>query len=82
MAAACRNRKNGGHWSSRRKLYFWMVTPTFAILKKNGTIKVFYDFKKISTLLKNHPIPRPQSEDMIQAMEEFASATALDSNIG
>jgi hypothetical protein len=31
------------------------ASPTFAISKKNGTIRVVSDFKKLNSLLKRHP---------------------------
>jgi hypothetical protein len=55
--------------------------PTFAIAKKNGTIRVVSDFRKLNSLLKHHPFPVPKIGDMIRFMEGFAFATALDFNM-
>jgi hypothetical protein len=33
--------------------------PSFAISKKNGTIRVVTDFRKLNVLLKCHPFPIP-----------------------
>ena len=49
------------------------ASPTFAIAKKNGTIRVVSDFR---------PFPIPKIGDMIQSMEGFTFATALDLNMG
>jgi hypothetical protein len=58
--------------------------PSFAIPKKNGTIRVVSDFRKLNLLLKRHPFPIPKIgiDDMIRSMEGFTSASASDSNMG
>ena len=58
------------------------ASPTFAIAKKNGTIRVVSDFRKLNALLKRHPFPIPKIGDMIRSMEGFTFATALDLNMG
>jgi hypothetical protein len=58
------------------------ASPTFAISKKNGTIRVVSDFRKLNSLLKRHPFPIPKIGDMIRSMEGFTFATALDLNMG
>ena len=58
------------------------ASPTFAIAKKNGTIRVVSDFRKLNSLLKRHPFPIPKIGDMIRSMEGFTFATALDLNMG
>jgi hypothetical protein len=63
---------NVSEWSS----------PTFAIPKKNGTIRVVSDVRKLNSLLKRHPFPIPKIGDMIRSMEGFTFATALDQNMG
>jgi transposase InsO family protein len=58
------------------------ASPTFAIAKKNGTIRVVSDFRKLNSLLQRHPFPIPKIGDMIRTMEGFTFATALDLNMG
>jgi hypothetical protein len=58
------------------------ASPTFAISKKNGTIRVVSDFRKLNSLLKRHPFAIPKIGDMIRSMEGFTFATALDVNMG
>jgi hypothetical protein len=60
------------------------ASPSFAIPKKNGTIIVVTDFRKLNLLLKRHPFPIPkiQHRDMIRSMEGFTFASALDVNTG
>jgi hypothetical protein len=52
--------------------------PSFAIPKKNGTIRVVTDFSKLNLLLKHpsHPFPIPKigEDDMIRSMEGFTFA--------
>jgi hypothetical protein len=59
------------------------ASPSFAIPKKNGTIRVVTDFRKLNLLLKSHPFPIPKIEhrDMIRSMEGFTFAAALDLNM-
>jgi hypothetical protein len=59
-------------------------SPSFEIPKKNGTIRVVTDFRKLNLLLKypSHPFPIPKIGDMIRSMEEFIFASALDLNMG
>jgi hypothetical protein len=59
--------------------------PSFAIPKKNGTIRVvtdFSDFRKLDLLLKHPPFPIPKIGDMIRSMEGFFIASVLDLNMG
>jgi hypothetical protein len=64
-------------------------SPSFAIHKKNGTIRVVTDFRNNRTQLifentECHPFPIPKIEhrDMIHSMEGFTFASALDLNMG
>jgi hypothetical protein len=50
--------------------------------KKNGTISIVSDFRKLNSLLQHHPFPKPEIGDMIRSMGGFTFATALDLNIG
>jgi hypothetical protein len=36
------------------------ASPSFSIPKKNGTIRVVTDFRKLNILLKCHPFPIPK----------------------
>jgi hypothetical protein len=57
-------------------------SPSFAIPKKNGTIRAVTDFRKLILLLKRHPFPISKIGDMIRSMEGFTFASALDLNMG
>jgi hypothetical protein len=69
--------------------------PSFAIPKKNGTIRVVTDFRKLNSLLKHRmspityskdwghdPFPISKIGDMIRSMKGFTFASALDLNMG
>jgi hypothetical protein len=62
------------------------ASPSFAIPKKNGTIRVITDFKTLNLLLKlrchSFPIPKIGKADMIRSIEGFTFASALDLNMG
>jgi hypothetical protein len=58
------------------------MCPSFAIPKKNGSIRVVTHFRKLNLLLKRHPFPIPKIGDMIRSMEGFTFASALDLNMG
>jgi hypothetical protein len=58
--------------------------PLFAIPKKNRTVRVVTDFRKLNLLLKCHPFPIPKigNAEMIHSMKGFTFASALDLNMG
>jgi hypothetical protein len=56
--------------------------PSFATAKKNGTIRVVSDFRKLNSLLQRHLFPIPKIGDMIRSMEGFTFAMDLDRNMG
>jgi hypothetical protein len=62
------------------------ASPSFAISKKNGTIRVFTDFRKLNLLLKHksHPFPIPKigEGDMIRSMKGFTFTSTMDLNMG
>jgi hypothetical protein len=58
------------------------IFPSFTIPKKNGTIRVVTDFRKLNLLLKCHPFPIPKIGNMIRSMDGFTLASALDLNMG
>jgi hypothetical protein len=47
------------------------MSPSFAIPKKNGTIRVVTVFRKLNLLLKRHPFSIPKIGGMIRSMEEL-----------
>jgi hypothetical protein len=43
------------------------ASPSFAIAKKNGTIRVVSDFRKLNSLLQRHPFPIPKIGDLTKS---------------
>jgi hypothetical protein len=58
------------------------ASPSLAIAKKKGTLRVVSDFRRLNALLKRHSFPIPNIGDIIRSMEGFVFATALDLNMG
>jgi hypothetical protein len=60
------------------------ASPSFVTTKKNGTIRVVTDFRKLNSLLKQRcqPFPIPKIGNMIRSMEWSSFASALDLNMG
>lgn len=56
--------------------------PSFIIPKKNLTVRFLSDFRKLNSMLKRKPFPIPKIQDMLQKLEGFRYATALDLNMG
>ena len=54
------------------------ASPTYAIAKKSGNIKVVSDFRKLNSC---HPFPIPKIGDMILSMEGFTFDTILYLNM-
>jgi len=57
-------------------------SPTFIIPKKNGTVRLVSDFRKLNTMLKRRPYPIPHISHMLQELQKFSFATSLDLNMG
>jgi hypothetical protein len=61
------------------------ASPSLAILKKNETIRVVTDFRKIKTLnIECHPFPilKIGVSDMISSMERYTFDKEKDLNMG
>jgi hypothetical protein len=58
------------------------ASPTFAISKKDGTVRVISVSRKLNSLLKCLPFPIPKIGDMMRFMKGFTFATALDLIMG
>ena len=56
--------------------------PSFIIPKKNMTVRFLSDFRRLNSMLKRKPFPIPKIQDMLQKLEGFKYATALDLNMG
>ena len=58
------------------------ASPTFIIPKKNNTVRFISDFREVNKRLVRKPFPIPKISVVLQEMEGFTFATALDLNMG
>jgi len=58
------------------------ASPTFIIPKKDGRIRVTSDFREVNKRILRSPYPIPKIATILQEMEGFSYATALDLNMG
>ena len=58
------------------------VSPTFIIPKKEGTVRFISDFREVNKCLVRSPFPIPKIQTILQELEGFKYATALDLNMG
>jgi len=56
--------------------------PTFIIPKKDNTVRVVSDFRELNKRLVRKPFPIPKISIVLQELEGFTYATALDLNMG
>ena len=57
-------------------------SPTFIIPKKNGQVRFLTDFREVNKQIIRTPYPIPKISSVLQEMEGFSYATALDLNMG
>jgi hypothetical protein len=58
------------------------ASPTFIIPKKDSTVCTISDFRELNTRTVRKPYPIPQISTILQELEGFTYATALDLNMG
>ena len=58
------------------------ASPTFIIPKTNQTVRFLSDFREVNKRIVRTPYPIPKVSSMLQEMEGFTYATALDLNMG
>ena len=56
--------------------------PTFIIPKKDNTVHVVSDFREVNKRIVRKPFPIPKISTVLQELEGFTYATALDLNMG
>ncbi len=56
--------------------------PTFIIPKKDSTVHTISDFRELSKCIVRKPYPIPKISTILQELEGFTYATALDLNMG
>jgi hypothetical protein len=58
------------------------ASPSFIIPKKDKTIQFLSDFREVNKRLVRKPFPTPKISTVLQEIEGFSYATALDLNMG
>ena len=58
------------------------ASPAFTISKPDGTLRSLTDNRAINKVLKRYPYPLPKIQDILQKLEGFQWATALDLTMG
>jgi hypothetical protein len=58
------------------------ASPSFIIPKKDKTIRFLSDFGEVNKRLVRKPFPIPKISMVLQEIEGFSYATALDLNMG
>jgi transposase InsO family protein len=58
------------------------AAPTFIQPKKTGDVRVLTDFRVLNRYIKRKPYPLPKIADLLQKLEGFNWATALDLSMG
>ena len=57
-------------------------SPTFIMPKKNMTVRFISEFREVNKQLKQKLFPIPKISDILQKLQGFQFATALDLNMG
>ncbi len=58
------------------------ASPRFIILKKDSTVCTISDFRELNKRIVRKPYPTPKISTILQKLEGFTYATALDLNMG
>ena len=58
------------------------VSPTFIIPKKDSTVRTISDFRELNKHIVRKPYSIPKISMILQELEGFTYATALDLNMG
>jgi hypothetical protein len=58
------------------------VSPTFIIPKKDSIVRTISNFRELNKRKVRKPYPIPKISTILQELEGFAYATALDLNMG
>jgi hypothetical protein len=62
--------------------YLQWASPSFIIPKKDLTVHTISDFRELNKRIVRKPYPIPKISTMLQELEGFMYATALDLNMG
>ena len=60
----------------------WWVSPTFIIPKKDSIVHTISDFRELNKRIVRKPYPIPKISTILQELEGFTYAKALDFDMG
>ena len=58
------------------------AAPTFIVPKKDKSVRIVSDFRRLNMQIKRTPYPLPHINDMLLKVSNFTYATALDLTMG
>ena len=58
------------------------ASPSFIVPKQDQTVRVVSDFREVNKRIVRNPFPIPKISTVLQELEGFTYATALDPNMG
>ena len=58
------------------------TAPTFIQPKKDKTVRILTDFRRLNEQIKRKPFPLPKISDLLQKLSGFKYATAIDLSMG
>ena len=58
------------------------AAPTFIIPKKTGDVRMITDLRELNKRIVRKPYPLPKIQDLLQKLEQFSYASALDLSMG
>jgi hypothetical protein len=58
------------------------ASSSFIVLKHDQTVRFLSDFREVNKRIVRNPFPLPETSTVLQEMEGFTFATALDLNMG
>ena len=56
--------------------------PSFIIPKKDGTVRVVSDFRKLNKIIDRSPFPTPRIKELLESLAGFQWVSAIDLNMG
>jgi len=72
----CKQFEDIGVWE--HNLNSEWAAPTFIVPKKTGDVRIVTDFRELNKWIIRKPYPLPKISDLMQKMQKFKYATALD----
>jgi hypothetical protein len=58
------------------------AAPSFVQLKKTGDVRILTDFRKLNEAIVRKPFPLPKTSELLQKLQGFTFAMAIDLSIG